>query len=65
MSRNHDIVELDAAIQCKQAAYTPILAKLGKGRHVYVRVGGNIANAWLPCTNIWETSKGRNFISKA
>ena len=19
------------------------------------RVGGNIANAWLPCTNMWET----------
>ena len=39
--------------------------KVGKGRQVYVRVGRNIANAWLPCTNIWETSKGRNFISKA
>ena len=25
-------------LQCKQAAYTPILAKLGKGRQVYVRV---------------------------
>ena len=22
--------------------------KVGKGRHVYVRVGGNFANAWLP-----------------
>ena len=26
------------AIQCKQAAYTTILDKLGKGRQVYVRV---------------------------
>ena len=38
---------LSRAIQCKQAAYTPILVKFGKGRQVYVRVGGNIANAKL------------------
>ena len=25
------------AIQCKQAAYTPILIKVGNGHHVYVR----------------------------
>ena len=25
--------------------------RVGKDRHVYVRVGGNIANAWLPYTN--------------
>ena len=37
-----------------EVAYNPILAKLGKGRQVYVREGGNIANAWLPYTNlIW------------
>ena len=51
LSGNHHIAELDSrAIQCKQAAYTTILTKLGKGHHVYVRVG--IANAWLPYTNI-------------
>ena len=32
---------------------------VGKGRHVYVRVGGNVANAWLPYTNIlWGNFKG-------
>ena len=45
------------AIQCKQAAYTSILTKVGNGRHVYVRVwprpsrsawAENIANEWLP-----------------
>ena len=49
---------LSSAIQCKQAPYTPILTKVGKGRHVCVRVPNgrfsrsawveNIANAWLP-----------------
>ena len=42
----------------------PILAKLGKGRQVYVRVGGNIANAWLPIQTYGETSKGHNFNCK-
>ena len=46
--------------------------KAGKGSHVYVRAkprpscsawAENTANAWLPYTNIWETSKGRNFNS--
>ena len=37
----------------------PILQfKLGEGRQVYVRVGRNIANAWLPYTTYGETSKG-------
>ena len=49
-------------------AGTPILAKVGKGRHVCVRVPNgdspfsrsawveNIANAWLPCTNMVKGS---------
>ena len=50
------------ATQCKQAPHTPLLNKSGKGRHVYVRArprpsrsawAENIANAWLPYTNIW------------
>ena len=58
------------AIQCKQAAYTSILTKVGNGngngRQVDVRAwprpsrsawAGNIANAWLPYINIWEYFK--------
>ena len=48
------------AMQCKQAPYIAILSKLGKGRHVssthtcnaWVE---NIANAWLPYTNMWPS----------
>ena len=55
---------LSRAIQCKQAPYTPILTKVGKGRHVCVRAPNgdspflrsawaeNIANTWLPYTNM-------------
>ena len=65
---------LRTAIQCKQAACTPILNKAGKGRHIYVRAwphpsrsvwAENIANAWLPIQTYGETSKGRIFNSKA
>ena len=65
---------LSRAIQCKQTAYIPILTKLGKGRHISVRAwprpsrsawAENIANAWLPIQTYGETSKGRNFNSKA
>ena len=54
---NFDIVEpYNASRQSK----FQFRQKVGKGRHVYVRVGGNIANAWLPCscTNIWGNFKG-------
>ena len=59
------------AIQCKQAAYTSILIKVGNGRHVNVRAwprpsrsawAENIANAWLPIQTYGVTSKGRNLI---
>ena len=41
------------AIQCKQAAYTSILTKVGNGRHLAVRAWAkNIANAWLPIDNL-------------
>ena len=62
------------SIQCKQAAYTSILTKVGNGRHVTVRAwprpsrsawAENIANAWLPIQTYGATSKGRNFNSKA
>ena len=55
------------AIQCKQAANTSILTKVGNGRHVDVLAkphpsrsawAENIANAWLPYTNIWGNFKG-------
>jgi hypothetical protein len=44
----------------RMQAGSPYLIKSGKGRHVCVHVAlpsriawaGNIANAWLPCTNI-------------
>ena len=58
------------AIQCKQAAYTSILTKMGNGRHVAVRAwphpscsawAENIANAWLPIQTYGVTSKARNF----
>ena len=49
---------LSRAIQYKRAAYATILAKLGEDRQLYVRVGGNIANAWLSHTNIWGNFKG-------
>ena len=65
------------AIQCKQAACTPIFIKSGKGRQRNMCAclmgiprlarstwAENIANTWLPYTNIWEISKGRNFNSK-
>ena len=61
------------AVQCKQAAYTSILLKLGKGRHVYVRAWPrpsrsawveNIANAWLPYTNMGKRLKCDIFNSK-
>ena len=46
------------AIQCKQAAYTSILTKVGNGRHVDVRAWAeNIANAWLPIQT-WGNFKG-------
>ena len=64
-------------IQCKQAAYTAILSKSGKGsqRNMYAWMkdiprfscsawAENSANAWLPYTNIWEASKAHNFNSK-
>ena len=66
LSRNHHIVGMDA---CKQAVYTPIFTKLGKDRHIYVRAwprpshsmwAENIANTWLPSTNIWRNFKGPN-----
>ena len=62
------------AIQCKQAAYTSILSKVGNGRHVDVRAwprpsrsawAENIAIAWLPIQAYGKTSKGHNFNSKA
>ena len=35
-----------------------ILSKLGKGRHVHMCAWAeNIANVWLPYTNIWENFK--------
>ena len=41
------------AIQCKQAAYTSILTKVGNGRHLDVRAWAeNIANAWLPIDDL-------------
>ena len=48
------------AIQYKQAPYIAILSKLGKGRllgraHSRYAWVKNIANAWLPYTNIRET----------
>ena len=62
---------LSRDIQCKQAPYTPILTKVGKGRHVCVcaRLTGiprfsrsawaeNIANAWLPRLFRHNTSRG-------
>ena len=67
MSENHHIVEPDAysrAIQCKQAAYTAILTKVGNGygRHVDVHAWAeNIANTWLPIQIYGVTSKGHNF----
>ena len=43
------------AIQCNQAPYIAILRKLGKGRRVHMCAWAeNIANVWLPYTNIWE-----------
>ena len=48
--------------------------QVGNGRHVDVRAwphpsrsawAENIANAWLPIQTYGETSKGRNFNSKA
>ena len=50
-------------IRAKQAAYTRILIKVGKGRpdyapspapHVARDWKENTANAWLPYTNIWD-----------
>ena len=59
------------AIQCKQAACTAILRKLGKGhqRNMCAYLTGipclscsawaeNMAKAWLPYANIWENFKG-------
>ena len=55
------------AIQCKHTPYGAVLSKSDKGSHVHMcacMTGiprfvcsawvENIANAWLPCTNIWE-----------
>ena len=65
---------LSRARQCKQAAYTLILAKVGDGRHVAVRAwphpsrrewAENIATAWLPIQTYGKTSKDHNFNSKA
>ena len=62
------------AIQCKQAAYTSILIKVGNGRHVNVCAwprpsrsawAENIATAWLPIQTYGKISKGHNFNSKA
>ena len=62
-------------IQCKQAAYTASKSGKGSQRNMYACMkdiprfsrsawAENIANAWLPYTNIWETSKAHNFNSK-
>ena len=60
-------------IQCKQAAYTSILPKVGNGCHLHVRAWSrpsrsawaeNIANAWLPIQTYGLTLKGRNFNAK-
>ena len=38
--------------------------KLSDYAHFTYHVGGNIANAWLPCTNMGNTSICHNFNSK-
>ena len=51
------------AIQCKQAAYTSILTKVGNGRHVDVRAWAeNITNAWLPIQMYGATSRAVTLI---
>ena len=51
------------AIQCKQAAYTSVLTKVGNGCHVDVRAWAeNTANAWLPIQTYGKTSKGHNLV---
>ena len=63
------------ATQCKQAAYSPFLSKLGKGRQRNMCAclmgiprnawAENIANLWLPCTNIsWKLQSAITLIQK-